>query len=184
MTTRPAITYHVHIDWDATSWAATPDFSQAYDDISADVNHLIWLRGKDHEDGNSPAAVLEINIKPGLHDKYSPFTTGTLAGKIRPWLPVRVRIEHSGVEIPQYFGFVSRIAVNPHRDVQSATLYCTDGLDLLARQLLSQNYDKRTRMSDGAAVARIANVAGWSSTRRDIDTSGGEIFSYPETGSY
>lgn len=181
---KPTLTYHVCVDWDATNWAATPDFSQSYDDISADVQHLAWSRGKDAEEGNAPAAVLEISIKAGQHAKYSPFTTGDLAGKIRPYVPVRVRIEHNSVEQPEYFGFLSRIRVNPHRDVQSVSLYCTDGLDLLARQLLSQNYNSRTRMSDGAAVTRIANVAGWSSTRRNIDTSGGEIFQYPQTGSY
>ena len=80
----------------------------------------------------------------------------------------------------KFFGFISKIRLDPKLDSQGIYIYCTDGLDLLARQMISQNYNDRTRMSDGQAVGNILDAAGWSSIRRDIDTDGGnELLDYP-----
>jgi hypothetical protein len=178
------ITWEVMIDWDATDWAATPDFSEGYDDISADVKSVRWVRGKDVEAGNAPASTLEIRITPGLCSYYSPETSDTLSGLIRPWLPIRVRTTGTFTH-NIFFGYISKIAINPHTEVQSVYLYCTDGIDLLARQLITQDWDTRTSMSDGDAITAIADVAGWSATRRDIDVDGGaDLLNYPSVHVY
>ncbi len=84
------MTFEVCVDFDATNWAATPDFSEAYDNISDDVDingivGLTWFRGEQPEEGNAPAATLTVNLRMGLCQKYSPFTTDAdLVGKIRP----------------------------------------------------------------------------------------------------
>lgn len=182
------MTYEVCVDWDATDWAAEPDFSQDYDNISGDLaddsaNYIDWFRGKRREDGNAPAGTLNLKMKPGLCAKYSPWTTGTYAGLIRPWLPIRVRAVIGALDpIPVYAGFISRISINPHKDVQSVSFYCTDGTDLLARQVVTQDNQHKTTTSDGGAIHKLLDAGGWSSTRRNIDESGGdELVAYPET---
>jgi hypothetical protein len=193
MPNRPSpITYEVFVDWDGTDWAAAPDFSEAIDDISDDVAYIDMARGKDSEEGNAPAATLQIKMKAGLCAKYSPFNAGSVlwdagvgATRIRPWLIVRIIATHLTIPYARFFGFISSIKIDPRPDRQQVTLYVTDGTDLLARQLIGQDYDDKTEMSDGEALERILNAAGWSATRRTLDTSGGaDLLRYPETFSY
>lgn len=181
----PSVTYEIYVDWDAVNWAADPIFS-GDDDISDDVAQIITTRGKETEEGNAPAATLQIRMKAGLCDKYSPFNSSSpLYGRIRPWLPVRIRATHNSVTHDVYFGFISRITINPKPDRQEVTLYVTDGTDLLARQMVAQDPSITTRMSDGDAVDRILNAAGWSPNRRDIDKDGGsDLLGYPQTTIY
>jgi len=181
--------YEVCVDWDATNWAATPDFSQPYDnitnDLDPDVNAISIERGKEWEEGLSPAATMEVRMRPGLVEKYSPFTTGVLQGKIRPMLPIRLRIKHNDQWRPQFFGFITRISVNPVVGKERVILYCTDGTDLLARQIITQDFRNKARMSDGEAVEKVLDAAGWSTERRDIDKDGGdELLSYPACHPY
>lgn len=185
------ITYEVCIDWDATNWAATPDFSESYDTIAgivgADGINLVNIqRGKQKEEGNAPAATCEIRMRPGFHEKYSPFTTdANLQGKIRPWLPVRVRAYYDSTYIPLYFGYISAIRIKPHADVQSVVFYCTDGIDLLARQMITQDPNDTEECSDGDAIEKILDAAGWPQSRRSIDTSGGDnLLNYPACTAY
>lgn len=187
----PTIVWDIHIDWDAEDWSVEPDFSEDYDQISGDVdadgiNFVGWERGKQREKGNAPAATCEIRLKPGLCAKYSPFTADAdLQGKVRPWLPVRIRAYHNAAYTTLYTGFISRINLNPHPDIQSVILYCTDGTDLLARQMVAQDTTNRTMMSDGDAIDELLDAAGWNRARRNIDKDGGDDFvSYPASTAY
>jgi len=179
--------YEVCVDWDAVDCTDEPDFSEAYDNISGDLaddsaNYIDWNRGKEREQGNAPAATLNLKMKPGLCAKYSPWTTGVYAGKIRPWLPIRVRAIIGVLDpIPVYAGFISRITIVPHRDIQSVSFYCTDGTDLLARQIVAQDSSNKIACSGGEAMGKILDAAGWSSSRRNIDESGGNEIAYPNT---
>lgn len=178
--------YEVMVDWDATDWSDDPDFSEAYDDISDDVNTVVVQRGKEREAGNAPAATLEIRIKTGNCAKYSPFvSTGDLAGKIRPWVPVRVRGYHDAAYYPLFAGFISAITLRPHSNVQSVVFYCTDGMDLLARQMITQDPTDTEECSDGDAIGKILDAAGWSASKRDIDDDGGDdLLGYPACTEY
>jgi len=180
------ITYEVMVDWDMTDWADDPDFTGTYDDISNDVASISWIRGKEREAGNSPASTLEIKMQVGLCSKYSPVnTTGDLYLKLLPWRIIRVRAYFGTTWYNLFFGYISKYRINPHPDIQSVSLYCTDGLDLLARQLVKQDYNTRTSMSDGTAIGHILDAAGWSTSRRDIDTDGGsKLLNYPTVGVY
>jgi len=185
------VTFEVCVDWDAVDWTDDPDFSESYDNISDDVDiggvvGLDWNRGKQREEGNAPAATLTVNLRKGLCQRYSPFTTDAdLAGKIRPWLPIRVRAYHLGAYTAVYFGFIERISINPSLDAQSVSFYCTDGTDLLARQLITQDPTDKEICSDGEAIHKILDGAGWPRTRRDIDMDGGsDLLAYPESTSY
>lgn len=179
------ILYEVMVDWDMTDWRDTPNFSESYDNISNDVQTIDIQRGKEIEDGNSPAATLEIRLKPGLISKYSAWNAlGTLYGKILPWRIIRVRAtnDNGGTWWPVYFGFIEKYLLEPHPEKQAVTFYCTDGVDLLARQLINQDFEVRDTITEGEAINRILTAAGWSDSRRDI--TDGAILQYPATGEY
>ena len=180
--TLPVITYEYMVDWDAVDWRATPDFLDAIDDISDYVKEGYGNRGKDSEQGNSPAGTLDITLENSDKRFSPPYAGSPLFGKMRPWLPVRVRATVTGVGTETiYTGFISKITVNPDIDVQKAHLYCTDGMDLLARQMVTQDNESRTQMTDGAAIGVILDASGWPSTKRSIDTDAGSVVKYPAT---
>lgn len=185
------ITFEVCVDFDAVDWAATPDFSEAYDNISDDVETggvvgLDWQRGKQKEEGNAPAATLTVKLRRGLCEKYSPFTTdANLAGKIRPWLPIRVRSYHLAAYKVQYTGFIGRMSFDPALSMQSTVFYCTDGTDLLARQLITQDPDEKEICSAGQAIHKILDASGWPRSKRNIDMDGGsDLLAYPQSTPY
>lgn len=176
------ITYEVMVDWDMTDWSATPDFSEAIDDISDDVQSINLMHGDDREEGNIPASTIEIRIKGNLYAKYSPYNTaGDLYGKLLPWRVIRIRATHNAVTYNVFFGFISKYKIDPDLDNPSVYLYCTDGVDLLARTLVTQDYNRRLNLTDGEAVEAVLDAAGWSSSRRDIDSVAGQNFQYPDT---
>ena len=175
------ITYSVHVDWDATDWKATPDFSEAIDDITNYVKSHYIDRGKNQEQGNNQAGTLDITLV-NSDKRFSPtYADGPLFDKIRPWLPVRVQTT-IGEDIQTiYTGFISRIRVNPDINRQEAYIYCTDGMDLLARNMVTQDVTNRTKMNDGEAVGRVLDAAGWPIAKRSIDAEGSSIVDYPLT---
>ncbi len=182
-----SVVYEIMVDWDATNWLDTPDFSEAIDDISSYVkNNGVYVdRGKKIEDGNIPAGTVDLTLD-NSDKRFSPtYAAGPLFGKMRPWLPVRCRASVSGgAFLTFYTGFISRISVNPHLDIEEAYLYCTDGSDLLARNMVSLNKDERSMVSDGEAVDKILDGAGWPSSKRSIDTDTGAIVNYPQATEY
>jgi len=180
-----SIAYEVHVDWDATDWAAIPDFSQDIDDISSYVKKIYIDRGKKVELGNTPAGTLDIILVNSDKRFSPPYAAGPLYGKIRPWLPVRVRATVTGGSAIIFFvGFISKISVNPHLNVQEAYLYCTDGMDLLARNMVAVNKRDRSMVTDGAAIGYVLDGAGWPTSRRSIDVDTGAIVNYPSTTEY
>lgn len=171
--------YEVKVDWDMTNWADDPDFSEGIDDISSYVKSVSFSKGKDKELGNAPASTVEIVLK-NEDGRFSPPNVGSpLYGKLLPWRVIRVRIQHNTIWYNRFFGFISRYRIEPHPERQVAYIYATDGMDLLARQIITQDDDDKTSLTDGAAIGRVLDAAGWSSSRRDIDTDGGEITEYP-----
>lgn len=180
-----SVVYEVMVDWDATNWLDTPDFSEAIDDISGYVKNFYLDRGKDVEQGNIPAGTVDL-ILLNSDRRFSPsFGASPLFGKMRPWLPVRVRATVTGGgAITIFTGFISKISVDPHLDVQEAYLYCTDGMDLLARNMIAIDGNNRTSISDGEAVGRLLDGAGWPAGKRNIDVDGGSIVDYPQVSEY
>jgi hypothetical protein len=180
-----SITYEIMVDWDATDWRDVPDFSEAIDDITRFVKRVYPDRGEKLELGNYPAGTLDL-ILINTDKRFSPpYAAGPLFGKIRPWLPVRVRATITGGSIlPVYFGYIADIEVDPHLDVQEAYLYCTDGLDLMARNMISVDTGDRTAMTDGEAVNKVADAAGWPAGRRAIDVDTPPIVNYPAVTEY
>ena len=139
-------------------------------------------RGKNIELGNNPAGTLDITLD-NSDKRFSPtYTVGPLYGKMRPWLPIRVRATVTGgAAITFYTGFISRISVNPHEDIQQAYLYCTDGMDLLARNMVALEKTNRSMVTDGDAVGYVLDGAGWPADKRNIDVDTGAVVNYPQT---
>ena len=179
-----SMTLEFCVDWDAALWADTPDFTGTYDDISSYVMSYAVVRGQKTELGNTPAGTMELvlNNSSGIFSAVN--TAGDLYGLIRPWLPVRFRAVVGVTTYPVYTGFLSRLTCYAHRTRQTAVMYCTDGMDLLARNMVVQNENDRTEATDGAAIEALLNAAGWSASKRSIDTSGGNITKYPVTVEY
>lgn len=175
-----SITYEFHVDWDSADWAATPDFSEGIDDITSYVKKYYVDRGKKVELGNTPAGTVDLILDNSDKRFSPPYSSSPLFGKMRPWLPVRLRatVTSGGAKV-FWTGFISRIAVNPHVNVQEAYLYCTDGLDFLARSMVTVNKTNRELMKDGEAIGLLLNSAGWPALRRSIDVDTGAILNYP-----
>jgi len=172
---------NVYVDWDATVWSDTPDFSQAIDNITIYVKSVSIRRGMKTEYGNTPAGTCQI-VLDNSSKRFSPvYTSGPLYGKLRPWLPMKVTGTVSSSTYNIYTGYISRISCMPNAQKQEAVLYCTDGMDLLARQVARQQNNERTQGTDGAAIDELLNVGGWSSSCRSIDTDGGALVARPKT---
>jgi len=172
------------VDWNAANWLDTPDFSEAIDDISTYVKAYQITRGMAVEQGNTPAGTMQLTLD-NSDGTFSPVNTGsTLTGLMRPWLPVRFRATVGVTTYTVYTGFISRISCSPHGSKQAATLYCTDGMDLLARNMVVQDETATTAESDGDAVGAVLDAAGWPAAKRTLDVSGGDITKYPLTVEY
>ena len=171
------VTYLVRVDWDMTEWSNSPSFDGPYDDISAEISSVSVSRGKNEEAGNSPAATCDIRLIAGLCWKYSPVNSASpLYGQILPWRPIQVQAVWGGNYYTLYTGFISKISIDPNPSKQSISLYCTDGMDLLARQMVTLDYDKRNTQTEGEAVSAVLDAAGWGSNR-SIDS--GNTLQYP-----
>lgn len=176
-----SVTYEMMVDWDATNWLDTPDFSEDIDDITGYVKTYRTNRGKDKELGNCPAGILSLTLNNADKRFSPPYSSSPLYEKMRPWLPVRLRATINGDTQTVYTGFISRISVNPSIKKREAYLYCTDGTDLLARNMVTQDKNTRTAITDGGAIGRILDATGWPSSKRSIDEEGGNIVECPST---
>jgi hypothetical protein len=173
--------YSIAIDWDCVDWAGAHDFTTASDDITSDVKAFRISRGKDKESNSYPAATLEMTIE-NSSGNYYPTNIGKNPGpKVRLWLPVRVQATYDGTTYDLFYGYLNRITAYPIKNRQEIYFYATDGIDLLAKQIVIQDMDDKTTMNDGAAVNLVLDAASWNETRRAIDVDGGDITSFPDT---
>ena len=164
----------VMVDWEATDWRAVPTFA-GIDDITNDFISMSSARGKEKEVGNNPSGTIDIELR-NLLGKYHPRNPDSvLYPYIRPWLPIRIRTIADGNTITQYTGFVAKIKIPDQQNARNAHLYCTDGTDLMARNMVTQVNDDRTAMTAGAAIGKVLDAAGWPVSKRSIDTDGGSI---------
>jgi hypothetical protein len=174
-------TYSICIDWDCADWAGAHDFTTEGDDISDDVLYMRISRGKNKDENTYPAATLEMTLNNESGDYYPTNSLSTLYPKVRLWLPVRVRAVFDETTYTLYYGYINKIKAYPHKNKQEIYFYATDGTDLLAKQIIVQDMDDKTVMTDGAAVGLVLDAGGWNETRRSIDVDGGDITNFPDT---
>lgn len=173
------ITYQVLVAWEFSNWNQTPTFEGDYDDITADVKSISWTRGKEREAGNILAATLELRLR-NFDGMYTPTNEDSpLFRYMKPYKQIKVIAAHNEIDYPLFYGYISKYQIKPHWETKETYIYCTDGMDLLARQMLTQDYNDRKSMKDGEAITKILDVAGWNTSRRAIDASGGASLEYP-----
>lgn len=154
-------TYQVYVDWDCADFAGVHDFTTAIDDISADVKHIRISRGKDKDSNTYPAATMEMVLENSSGKYYPTATSGDLVGKVRLWLPVKVEATYATVVYPLYYGYINRITAYPIKSKQDIYFYATDGIDLLAKTIVTQDMDHKVVMNDGEATSAVLNAASW-----------------------
>jgi hypothetical protein len=176
--------YELCIDWAATDWSDDPDFTDAEDDVTSYMQSFHLDRGTKVESGNAPAGTMQVELSDPAADFAGCNGASPYSGFVRPWLPIRLRVKVGVNWYALFSGFISRLHSEPHLNKVKCVLYCTDGTDLLARQIARQQLDERSAGTDGDAMAILLDVAGWSATRRALDTDGGSIVQYPKTVVY
>jgi hypothetical protein len=154
-------TYSIAVDWDNSDWAGTHDFTTSGDDITAVVKAFRIARGKDKDSNSYPAATLELTIENSSGNYYPTNSGGTPGPKVRIWLPVRVQATYSDTTYDLFYGYINRITAYPIKNKQEIYFYCTDGIDLLAKQIVVQDMDHKTTINDGEAVNQVLNAADW-----------------------
>ena len=168
----------VYIDWHHDVWSDTPLFDDAIDDISAYVMRYRIHRGVHKEFGNVISGVLDLPVTNST-GRFSPSNASSpLYGNLKPWRPVQLVASEDGGDYTLYRGFVSSIRCYPHLSKQQAFIRCTDGLDLIARHILTLDKESRTSTSPGGALTVLLNGMGWPAALRDIDTNGASL-KYP-----
>lgn len=177
-------TYSIAIDFDNTEWNGTHDFTTTGDDITDDVKAFRISRGKDKDSNSYPAATLELTIENSSGNYYPTNLSGTPGPKVRLWLPVRVQATYDEVTYNLFYGYINRITAYPIKNKQEIYFYCTDGIDLLGKQIVIQDMDNKTVMNDGEAIGTVLDAAEWNASRRAIDVDGGDITNFPDTFEY
>jgi hypothetical protein len=139
------------------------DFTDAIDDITADVKHIRISRGKDRDSNTYPAATCELLLENSAGKYYPTATAGDYVGLVRLWLPVKIEAVFSSVTYPLYYGYINRITAYPIKNKQEIYFYATDGTDLLAKTIVVQDMDDKTVQNDGLSVGQVLDAAGWVS---------------------
>ena len=173
--------YTIAVDFDCSDWSGVHDFTTSGDNITAVVKAFRISRGKDKDSNSYPAATLELTIENSSGNYYPTNSGGTPGPKVRIWLPVRVTALYATVTYNLFYGYINRITAYPIKNKQEIYFYCTDGIDLLAKQIVVQDMDDKTVITDGAAAGLILDAADWNATRRTIDLDGGNIANFPDT---
>ena len=157
-------TYQVYVDWTCTNFAGVHDFTTAGEptrNITKDVKHLRISRGKDKDSNTYPAATLEMVLENSTAKYYPTATSGEYVGHIRLWLPIKVEATYATVVYPLYYGYINRITAYPIKSKQDIYFYATDGIDLLAKTIVTQDMDHKVVMNDGEATSSVLNAASW-----------------------
>lgn len=126
-------TYKIYVDWDNNG-----NYTGIYDDISADVMEIPKImQGKDKQLGHAQAGILELRLKDLAH-KYSPENNlSPLHDKLLPYRPIKVMATFAEEDYDLFNGFISKIVPHPHWAKQDAYIYALDGMDWLAKGIIS-----------------------------------------------
>ncbi len=154
-----SVSYKVEVDWDNDG-----DFTDTYDDITADVKTIHFSRGKSDELGKSEVGQASI-ILNNSDGKYTPSNqTSVLFGNLLPKRPIRVSFT-GGWNL--FTGFIEEIIPHPHLAEQDCIITAVDGLDFLARHDMATALYKNALT--GTIHGYILDDAEWPATARILD---------------
>jgi hypothetical protein len=155
--------YYIDVDWDNDG-----DFLDANEDITGNVKSIHFSRGKSDELGNAEVGQLSITLN-NADGLYTPSNSGSaLYGNLLPKRPIRITATHLAVTYNLFYGFIEEIIPHPHLTEQDCIITATDGLDFLSRHDMSTALYKDTLT--GTIHGYILDDAGWSATKRTLDT--------------
>ena len=158
----PAATYEVCVDWNNDN-----DFSDDYEDITADIRKLTFTRGRSSDLEKADVGKCRITV----HDpdgKYIPENTASpLYGYLLPARPVRVRAVYDSTTYDLFNGFLDDVIPSPKKSKQEAYLPCVDGFDQLVRSKVTMALQEN-KLS-GQLFATALDAVGWSATKRALD---------------
>ena len=147
-------TYAIVVDWNNDG-----DFSDANEDITANVKSIHFSRGKSGELGKSEVGQCSIvlNNTSGL---YSPSNSGgALYLNLLPKRPIRIRATFASVTYNLFYGYIEEIIPHPHLSEQDCIITAVDGLDFLSRHDMGSILVKD--QSTGYLHKEILSDAGW-----------------------
>jgi hypothetical protein len=149
--------YRVEVDWNNDG-----DFTDTYDDITADVKTIHFSRGKSDELGKAEVGQLSITVNNST-GKYTPGAGGVISSSLLPKRPIRVTNANNNL----FYGFIEEIIPHPHLTEQDCIITAVDGLDFLSRHDLGTALYKNALT--GTIHGYILDDAGWSNTMRTLD---------------
>lgn len=97
-----------------------------YDDISNIVKSIEISRGRSGDFQMMETGTCKLVLKDA-NGIYNPANAGSpLATYLKPMRPVRVRATYAGYTYGMFQGYITRIEANPDKNVQEATIECSD----------------------------------------------------------
>jgi hypothetical protein len=150
-------TYTVNVDWDGDG-----DFSEASENISADVKWCKFIRGFDQERGKAVSGRCELRLRNET-GTYTP----SLHASIKPGRLVQISTTQGGA-YTLYTGYIEEITPHPDWSTQDCYVTCIDGMDFLARGLAKlAETDTSTFQSDAQTL--LTNASWPNMAAIDID---------------
>jgi len=128
------------------------------EDISTDVRRLSWTRGREAEQGETPAGTLTVELKDPVGD-YSPHNSGSKWGGSNVTLNRELLAQaiYGGTTYGLFRGRIQSIKPQITAEEQRASIFCIDGMDELTRKIFS---DRCERLIEPVIVA----LNQWQST--------------------
>lgn len=154
-------------------WNNDGDFTDTYDDISADVKEVSWNRGRDEEQERVVTGTLEVRLWDPT-GKYSPENgASVLSPYVLPGRKVQFSVLYLGTTYYQFTGYIEKFVPDP--DAKECFLFCTDGMDKLARYEVevpagaAGPYEAVLIGADPGPLETILDAAGWAVADRTLD---------------
>lgn len=154
----------------AIDWAGDGDYTDPYDDVTADVldRSIEITYGRDqHRQLAPPMIGTQSYALCNLQRIYSPENSGSpLFGDIEPARPVRTTAELGGTTYGLFAGRIDDFEVHVDRSDRSVEFTMLDGLAVLAGVKLSTDVLQMQRT--GTIIDYILDQVGWTAPR-DLD---------------
>jgi hypothetical protein len=149
-------TYEIKVDWDGDG-----DFSEAAEDITANVKYIKFIRGFDQERGKAVSGRCELRVNNPT-GTYTP----SLHAEIKPGRLVQVSVTEAGIYV-LYTGYVEEITPHPERKSQDCYITCLDGMDYLSRSIAKLPSKDVSTFNDDALILLLN--AKWPLGACEID---------------
>lgn len=177
-------------------WSANDVFTDANEDVTADVQAIRWTMGRRAPFGMAQPSSCELVL--ANDDKlYSPENaSGALFGNLKPGRRVRIRTTAPGGTKVQFIGKIDDIIIEPTLDRRLARINCLDDLAFAARET-GEIYTRLTADTPllepdgngegpftGEAIDAVLDEIGWATGggNRAVDVGISEMGVYWASG--